>query len=106
MPPTKWPPKTRVGVPATVLVNTLGGVRDVHERLIDVGHTLRLSRRAVVTGIVLPAATPAILVGLRLSRTLAVVLAVLAEMVGNPDGLGYGVVAKQQALRPDVMFRR
>jgi ABC-type nitrate/sulfonate/bicarbonate transport system permease component len=87
-----------------VLIATLGGVRDVHERLIDVGRTLRLSRAAVVARIVLPAATPAILVGMRLSLTLAVVLAVLAEMVGNPAGLGYGVVAQQQALRPDLMF--
>jgi ABC-type nitrate/sulfonate/bicarbonate transport system permease component len=31
-------------------------------------------------------------------------LAVLAEMVGNPAGLGYAVVAQQQALRPDLMF--
>jgi sulfonate transport system permease protein len=52
----------------------------------------------------LPAAMPAILVGMRISLTLAVVLAVLAEMVGNPEGLGYGVVSQQQALRPDLMF--
>ncbi len=28
----------------------------------------------------------------------------LAEMVGNPEGLGYGIVREQQALRPDLMF--
>ena len=32
------------------------------------------------------------------------VLAVVAEMVGNPEGLGYGIVREQQALRPDLMF--
>ncbi len=31
-------------------------------------------------------------------------LAVVAEMVGNPEGLGYGIVREQQALRPDLMF--
>ena len=44
------------------------------------------------------------LVGLRLSLSLAVVMAVIAEMVGNPQGLGYAVVREQQALRPAEMF--
>jgi sulfonate transport system permease protein len=25
-------------------------------------------------------------------------------MVSNPEGLGYGIVREQQALRPDLMF--
>lgn len=92
--PSLWP----------VLINTMGGVMDVHVRLLEVGRTLRLSHAAILWRVMLPAATPAILVGARISLTLAVVLAVLAEMVGNPEGLGYGVVAQQQALRPDLMF--
>jgi ABC-type nitrate/sulfonate/bicarbonate transport system permease component len=92
--PSLWP----------VLINTMGGLMHVHVRLAEVGRTFRLSRTAVLCKVMLPAATPAILVGVRISLTLAVVLAVLAEMVGNPAGLGYGVVAQQQALRPDLMF--
>jgi sulfonate transport system permease protein len=92
--PTLWP----------VLINTMGGLMNVHVRLVEVGRTLRLSRTAILRKVMVPAAAPAILVGLRLSLTLALVLAVLAEMVGNPEGLGYGVVAQQQALRPDLMF--
>jgi sulfonate transport system permease protein len=92
--PSLWP----------VLINTMGGLMDVHERLADVGRTLRLRRAAILYKVMLPAATPAILVGARISLTLAVVLAVLAEMVGNPEGLGYAVVTEQQALRPDLMF--
>jgi sulfonate transport system permease protein len=87
-----------------VLVNTMGGMAGVHARLADVGRTLQLSRAAMLCKVILPAAMPAILVGMRLSLALAVVLAVLAEMVGNPAGLGYAVVAQQQALRPDLMF--
>ncbi len=92
--PSLWP----------VLVNTMGGLMDVHARLSEVGRTFRLSRAAILCKVMLPAATPAIMVGARISLTLALVLAVLAEMVGNPAGLGYAVVAQQQALRPDLMF--
>ncbi len=92
--PSLWP----------VLINTMGGLMAVHARLWEVGRTFRLSRAAILYKVFLPAATPAIMVGVRLSLTLAVVLAVLAEMVGNPEGLGYAVVSQQQALRPDLMF--
>jgi sulfonate transport system permease protein len=47
---------------------------------------------------------PSILVGMRLSLTLALVLAIVAEMVGDPAGLGYAVVRDQQALHPALMF--
>ena len=92
--PALWP----------VLVNTMGGVTSVHARLYDVGQTFRLSRSDMVWRVLLPAALPAIVVGARLSLGLALVLAVVAEMVGNPAGLGYGIVREQQALRPDLMF--
>jgi sulfonate transport system permease protein len=92
--PVLWP----------VLVNTMGGVASVHPRLYDVGRTFRLNRRQTILGIILPAAMPSIVVGARISLGLALVLAVVAEMVGNPEGLGYGIVREQQALRPDRMF--
>jgi len=92
--PVLWP----------VLVNTIGGVTGVHQRLYDVGRTFRLSRKDTILRIILPAAMPPIVVGARISLGLALVLAVVAEMVGNPEGLGYGIVREQQALRPDLMF--
>jgi sulfonate transport system permease protein len=92
--PSMWP----------VLMNTMGGVAGVHQRLHEVGATLRLSFANRVRKILLPAAMPSVLVGLRLSLTLALVLAIVAEMVGNPTGLGYAIVRDQQALRPDLMF--
>ena len=92
--PSIWP----------VLVNTMGGVTGVHTRLYDVGQTFRLGRADIVRRILVPAALPSIVVGARLSLGLALVLAVVAEMIGNPAGLGYGIVREQQALRPDLMF--
>ena len=92
--PVLWP----------ILINTMGGVMAVNSRLGEVGATLRLDRRDILTRILLPAALPSILVGARIGLGLALVLAVVAEIVGNPEGLGYGILREQQALRPDLMF--
>jgi ABC-type nitrate/sulfonate/bicarbonate transport system permease component len=87
-----------------VLVNTIDGVRGVRPELLDLARMLRLSRRTRITKIVLPAATSSIIVGLRLGLSLSLVLAVVAEMIGNPSGLGNALVSTQQALQPDAMF--
>ncbi len=87
-----------------VLINTIGGVRDVRGELLDVARMLRLSRAATLRKIVLPAALPTILVGLRLALSLCLVLAVVAEMVGNPSGLGNALIRAQRALQPAEMF--
>lgn len=87
-----------------VLVSTLEGARLVRPELRDVARTLRLSRRATLTKVVLPAAAPSIAVGLQLALSLALVLAVVAELVGNPAGLGNGLVLAQLALQPEAAF--
>jgi sulfonate transport system permease protein len=92
--PTIWP----------VLVSTMSGIMAVPDRLEDVARALRLGRVETVLKVLIPAAAPAVLVGLRLGMTTALVLAVVAEMIGNPEGIGYAVVREAQALHPDLMF--
>ena len=87
-----------------VLVNTMAGVAGVPERLHDVARAVRLSRLEAVIKVFIPAAAPSVLVGCRLSLTLSLILAVAAEMIGNPAGLGYAVVREAQSLHPDLMF--
>jgi len=87
-----------------MFVNTMGGISAVSARLHDVSLTLRLGRLSTVTKIVVPAAAPAILVGLRLCMSTALVMAIIAEMIGNPHGLGYAVIGALQAMRPERMF--
>jgi ABC-type nitrate/sulfonate/bicarbonate transport system permease component len=87
-----------------VLINTIGAVRGVPGELLDVARILRMSRLTTIKKIVLPAAAPTIAVGLRLALSLCLVLAVVAEMVGNPSGLGNAVVRARQALQPEEMF--
>jgi ABC-type nitrate/sulfonate/bicarbonate transport system permease component len=87
-----------------VLINTMGGVMSVGARLYDVGRTLRLSRVRTLIKVVMPAAAPAIVVGCRLSLGLTLVMAIIAEMLANPHGLGYAVVSELQAMQPQRMF--
>jgi NitT/TauT family transport system permease protein len=87
-----------------VLVNTIDGVRGVRAELLDVARMLRMSRARRITKMVVPAAMSSIIVGLRLALSLSLVLAVVAEMIGNPNGLGNALVSAQQALQPEEMF--
>ena len=87
-----------------VLVNTIDGVRGVRAELLDLAAMLRMSRLTRIARIILPSAMPSILVGLRLAMSLSLVLAVVAEMIGNPAGLGDALVRAQQALQPAQMF--
>jgi ABC-type nitrate/sulfonate/bicarbonate transport system permease component len=76
----------------TVLINTIDGVRS------------RMSKPARIRKLILPSAVPSIVVGLRLAMSLSLVLAVVAEMIGNPSGLGNALVRAQHALQPEQMF--
>lgn len=88
----------------TVLVNAIDGVRSVQPELLDVARILRMSKLATVRKLILPAAMASIVVGLRLALSLSLVLAVVAEMIGNPRGLGNALIRAQQALQPEQMF--
>jgi len=92
--PALWP----------IMINTIGGVGDVATRLHDVSRTLRLTRAQVLGKILIPAAAPAILVGARLSLGVALVMAIIAEMIGNPQGLGHAIIRDMQAFQPEKMF--
>ncbi|HYM84518.1 MAG TPA: ABC transporter permease [Candidatus Dormibacteraeota bacterium] len=72
-----------------VAVSTMVGLRTVDRRLIELGRSLRASRRRILASIELPAALPQILGGMRVGVTLAVVGAVIAEWAGAKGGLGW-----------------
>lgn len=86
-----------------ILLNTVNGMR-TEARLVETGRVLKLTRAQTLWKIRLPAATSTIVVGLRLGLTTSLVLTLVAEMVGNPAGLGFLLVTKGQALQPGQMF--
>lgn len=87
-----------------ILVNTVDGIRGVSPQLLEIARMLRMSWLERTRKIVLPAAMPFILVGLRLGLTVSLVMAIVSEMICNPAGLGYQLVFEQRALQTDRMF--
>lgn len=87
-----------------VVVNMVAGVRSVTTTHADLATLLRMSWGSRVRKIVLPSAIPHLVVALRLSLATALALAVVAEMVASPQGVGHELVVEQQALQPARMF--
>jgi ABC-type nitrate/sulfonate/bicarbonate transport system permease component len=87
-----------------MFINTMGGIANVASRLHDVSLTLKLTPAQTLRKVLIPAAAPAILVGARLCLGTTLVLAIIAEMIGNPHGLGYAMVSALVSIQPEQMF--
>jgi len=70
------------------VVATFGAVDNVDRSLVRMGQSFGLSWWSIVRKIVLPGAFPAILSGLRVSISIAIILLVAAEMLGAQYGVG------------------
>jgi ABC-type nitrate/sulfonate/bicarbonate transport system permease component len=80
-----------------VFIQVLYGVADVDAVARDTARSFGLSRGSRIINLVLPTALPYLMTGLRLAATVALILAVTAEMyIGNP-GLGREIVFAQSA---------
>lgn len=71
-----------------VAVATMVGIRSVDRRLLEMARSFRATRLQMVTRLEIPAALPAILGGMRVGVTLAVIGAIVAEWAGGDEGLG------------------
>jgi ABC-type nitrate/sulfonate/bicarbonate transport system permease component len=87
-----------------VLLNTVDGVRSVHPTLLDVARTFHFSEGDLLRKVILPAALPQIVAGLRISLAIALIVALVSEMIGATRGLGYFVLQAQRGLRIRDMY--
>lgn len=74
-----------------VLVNTAFGVAGVRRDWLNVARTLELRPLRLAFGVVLPAAAPTIMTGMRISVGIAWLVIVAAEMLVGGTGIGYFV---------------
>jgi ABC-type nitrate/sulfonate/bicarbonate transport system permease component len=96
-PDTTMPVVTIVyGVIWPILVNTTDGARYVDRVHADTAQVFGLGRAQRLFRIILPAAAPKIFAGLRVSLSLALILMVVAELVGAAQGIGYQLTLSQQ----------
>jgi sulfonate transport system permease protein len=87
-----------------IVLNTAGGVAAVHPRQYDVARMLHFSPATTIRKMVLPAAVPAWLVGARLAAIIGLLVAIVAEMIMYPRGLGGGLIESLNALAPARMW--
>ncbi len=85
-------------------VNTFLGIRGVDSKLFDVAKVLEFSRWKQITHLILPAALPNILLGLRLSLGVAWLALVAAELMGSSQGVGYLITDARQFSKTDIVF--
>ncbi|MFC5703947.1 ABC transporter permease [Cohnella faecalis] len=85
-------------------VNAFLGVRNVDAKLFDVAKVLEFNRFRQITRLVLPAAMPNVLLGLRLSLSVSWLLLVVAELMGASRGVGFLIQDARTFVRTDVVF--
>jgi nitrate/nitrite transport system permease protein len=74
-----------------MLLNTAFGVASVRREWLNVAKTLEMSRARTALRVILPAAAPTILTGMRISIGIAWLVIVAAEMLVGGTGIGYFV---------------
>jgi len=72
-----------------VLLNTIDGVRGIDPTLIDTARSYGVPWHERIRRLILPAAFPQIVAGIRNSLALAVIMMVLSEYFSSTSGVGY-----------------
>jgi ABC-type nitrate/sulfonate/bicarbonate transport system permease component len=84
-----------VGAVWPILINTMDGVRSVDGTIINTARAFQTTRLRRLVTVVLPAASPKILAGVRISLSQALILMIVAELVGASAGIGYQLLQTQ-----------
>ncbi|MER8910391.1 ABC transporter permease [Mesorhizobium sp. M0854] len=87
-----------------LLLNTIGGVKQVDPKLLEMARVYGARQLTVFRRVVLPGAVPSIFVGLRLSATTALLLLIASEMIGANKGIGFQVMNAQYNFQIPLMF--
>lgn len=93
-----------VGVFFPVYLNLLSGILTVDRKLVEVGHIFKLDKLQLVRRVILPAALPSYLVGLRSGLGLGWMFVVAAEIMGASRGLGFLMIDGQMTGRASVII--
>lgn len=87
-----------------VWLNTHSGARNVAGTYIKASRTLGANRFREFFEVIVPAAAPHIVVGLRLGAALAFLSLIAAELSGASSGIGFRLQDARQFIRTDRMF--
>ncbi|PYE22330.1 NitT/TauT family transport system permease protein [Rhizobium sp. PP-CC-3A-592] len=87
-----------------ILIASFAGARAVPQALKDTAASFRLTWWQTLVEIVLPAALPQIMVGLRLALASSLVIAIASGMIAGNAGVGFYILTAQQTLDISRMY--
>lgn len=87
-----------------ILVNTVGGVRNIDRDLLRAARAFCASDWQIFTTLALPGSVPFILTGVRQGVALGLIGVVVGEMFGGSQGVGFMVAYGGQTFATDTLF--
>jgi sulfonate transport system permease protein len=93
-----------IGAFFPVHLAVVAGIRGVDRKFVELGAVYRLGSFALFRRILLPAALPQIVTGLRTGLSLAWMFMVAAELIAATRGLGFMLSDGRETGRPDLVF--
>jgi NitT/TauT family transport system permease protein len=93
-----------IGASIPIIVNSMAGVRQVERPLVLAARSFCATRRDVFLKVMLPASLPAVMIGIRLGLSRAVLGVVVAEMYVSQEGVGNQIMRLGSAFRVDHLL--
>ena len=87
-----------------VLMNTIAGVRQVDSIYIRAARNLGVSRQTMFLRVMLPAAVPYILSGVRIGIGTAFIVVIVSEMIAVNNGLGFRILEAREYFWSDKII--
>lgn len=85
-------------------LNTVLGVREVNPVLVRAARVMEIRGLALVAKVILPAALPAVLTGVRISLGVSVIVLLVSEMIAASSGLGFMILDAERNFLTAKMF--
>jgi sulfonate transport system permease protein len=93
-----------IGAFFPVYLNLVSSIRQTDRKLVELGQVFGLTEMGLVRHIVLPAALPSLLTGLRIGLGQSWLFLVAAELIASTRGLGFLLIDGQNSARADIML--
>lgn len=87
-----------------LLVNTLGGAKNVDNDIITIARLMGASKRDILWKVTFPSALPWIFTGLNLGLTYSLLGVIVAEILASNHGLGYLIAASAASFNTAGVF--
>lgn len=93
-----------IGAFFPMFVNFVDGIKGIDKRYFELGEAYEIPKWRFIRQVVVPAALPQILTGIRLGLSGAWICVVAAEMIGATSGVGFMLSDGRSMSRPDVVI--